>query len=258
MSKDTIRQFSVILALAATIIVNALANSLPINNQTTGEISDRFPVYFVPAGYVFAIWALIYLGLIIYAVYQALPAQKANPRLRSTGWLFVLSSVANIIWLFLWHYNQFTLSVIAMLFVLVPLIMIYLRLGIGRRDVPRSEKLSVQLPFSIYLGWITVATIANVTVALYDLGWNGTPLAPQVWAAVMLAAAALITAAVLYTRRDIAYALVIVWAAVGIAVKHSGTTPVPEAAWITAALVTLLVAAVAFRLLPRPTNSVRA
>src|SRR4030066_548255 len=97
--KDILRQISVILTIAATIVINGLANALPINGQNTGEISDRFQVYFVPAGYFFSIWGLIYIGLIAYAVFQALPSQRENPRLRQTGYLVAGSGLANIVWL---------------------------------------------------------------------------------------------------------------------------------------------------------------
>ena len=105
--KDTLRQISVVLTILATIVVNALANALPINGQNTGQISDRFHVYFVPAGYVFSIWGLIYLGLIAFAIFQALPSQRENPRLRKVGWWIALGGLANIAWIFLWHYEQF-------------------------------------------------------------------------------------------------------------------------------------------------------
>ena len=127
--KDTLRQISVILTILATIVVNALANALPINGQNTGQISDRFQVYFVPAGYVFSIWGLIYLGLIAFAIFQALPSQRENPRLRRVGWWIALGGLANIAWIFLWHYEQFPLTVIAMLVLLGTLILTYLRSG---------------------------------------------------------------------------------------------------------------------------------
>ena len=103
MKKDIVRQVVNLLATVATITINGLANALPLNGQTTGEISDRFDVYFVPAGYVFSIWGLIYLALSAFAVYQALPAQRENPHLRRIGYLFALSCVANSAWIFLWH-----------------------------------------------------------------------------------------------------------------------------------------------------------
>jgi translocator protein len=240
MNKDIFRQVSVVLATLATITMNILANALPLNGQNTGAISDRFQVYFVPAGYVFAIWGLIYIGMLAYAIFQALPSQRTNPRMRSTGWLFVAAGAANVAWLFFWHYNIFALTLVAMLALLALLVMIYLRLGTGRVAVSTAERWCAQIPFSVYLGWITVATIANITDVLWLAGWNGAPLRPEVWAVIMLAAAVIITGLVLFTRRDIAYASVIIWATIGIAIKQSAVDLVPTAAWITAAAVVLL------------------
>jgi len=240
MKKDTLRQSVNLLAVIATIAINGLASALPLNGQTTGEISDRFQVYFVPAGYVFSIWGLIYVGLIAFAVCQALPSQRDNPRLHRIGYLFALSCVANIAWLFLWHYEVFPLTLVAMLSLLLLLIAIYLRLDIGRARVSTAEKWLVHVPFSIYLGWITVATIANVTSLLDYLNWSGWGISPEAWTVIMLVAAVGIASAVSLTRGDVAYMLVIVWAFAGIAVKHAGTPVVATAAWVTTALVALM------------------
>jgi benzodiazapine receptor len=240
MKKGLVRQWVVVVAVIATIVVNGLANALPLNGQTTGEISDRFQVYFVPAGYVFSIWGLIYLGLAAYAIYQVLPAQRESPRLERIGYLFALSCLANIVWIFLWHYEVFVGTLVAMLAFLGLLIAIYLRLGIGRAQVSRAERWLVHLPFSIYLGWITVATIANVTSLLDYLGWDGGGIAPAWWAVIMLVAATAITALVSLTRGDVAYVLVIIWAFMGIAIKHAETALVS----ITAALLVLVLAVV--------------
>lgn len=188
MNEKPVRQTINLLAVILTIALNGLANALPLNGQSTGEISDRFQVYFVPAGYVFSIWGLIYLGLLAFAVYQVLPAQRENPQLKRIGYLFALSCVANIAWLFLWHYEYFVLTVVAMLTLLLLLITIYLRLQIGRNQVGRIEQWCVNIPFSIYLGWITVATIANITSVLDYLQWNGWGISPEVWTFIMLAA----------------------------------------------------------------------
>jgi benzodiazapine receptor len=248
MNRDTLRQIITVIGVVATIAVNGLANALPLNGRETGAISDQFPIYFVPAGYVFSIWGLIYLGLIAFAVYQALPAQRENPRLRSIGWLFVLASAANIAWIFLWHYEVFPATLVVMLVLLASLIAIYLRLGTGRTSVSRAETWLVRVPFSIYLGWITVATIANATQLLYFLGWNGGFLSPEVWTAIILAVAVAVAWLMAITRRDVAYLLVLVWAFIGIANKHAGTPAVSTAAWIATALVG---AAVIWSALPR-------
>lgn len=245
MKKDTVRQVLVLLSVIATIIVNGLANALPLNGKMTGEISDSFEVFFVPAGYVFSIWGLIYVGLIAYAIYQLLPAQAQNPDLRAIGNIFVLSSLANMAWIFLWHYEFFPLTIVAMAIILVCLIAIYLRLGIGRKEVSSGMRWFVHLPFSIYLGWITVATIANVTSLLDYWNWSGWGISPEVWTVIMLAIATIVGGLVSFTRGDIAYAAVLIWAFAGIAVKHSDNSVVATAAW-AAVLITAVLLVIGF------------
>jgi len=247
--KDKLRQISVILTILATIVVNALANALPINGQNTGQISDRFDVYFVPAGYVFSIWGLIYLGLIAFAIFQALPSQRENPRLRATGWWVSLGGLANITWIFLWHYELFPVTVIVMLVLLGSLLVTYLHLEIGRSNVTNAEKWMVRVPFSIYLGWITVATVANITDLLDYLKWDRFGIAPEIWMGVVLAAVLVIAVLMNITRRDVAYGLVILWALAGISVKHADIQAVVIPTWTTFGLVALTL--VVARLLPR-------
>jgi hypothetical protein len=237
--KDIFRQIVVVLSTIAVIVVNGLATALPLNGLTTGEISDRFDVYFVPAGYVFSIWGLIYLALIGYSIFQALPAQRENPRLQRTGWLYVLSCAANIAWIFLWHYEIFGWTIVAMVALLLALIAIYLRLDTGFSRVPAAETWLVRVPFSIYLGWITVATVANATSLLDYLNWGGWGIPAEWWAVIMIVIATVIVSAVSITRGDIAYVAVIVWAFVGIALKHSDTMIVMVAAWAAAVVVAL-------------------
>jgi benzodiazapine receptor len=243
MNKDTLRQITVGLSVIATIVVNGLANALPLNGVTTGEVSNRFDVYFVPAGYVFSIWGLIYAGLVAYAVYQALPTQKENPRLRRVGYLFVLSCGANIGWLFLWHYEQISLTLWPKVALLLLLIGIYQFLEIGRTQVSAAETWLVRAVFSVYLGWITVATIANATTVLYNAGWDGFGITPEAWAVIMLIAGAVITSAVTLTRGDMAYALVTLWAFVGISAKHTDVQVVMLTAWIVAYIVAIALVA---------------
>ncbi len=228
-----------------TLTINGLANALPINGLTTGDISDNFAVFFVPAAYVFSIWGLIYLALLAFTVYQALPSQRENPRLRRVVYLYALSGAANSAWIFLWHYQRFSLTLLAMLILLGSLIAIYLRLGIGRTEVSTAERWAVRVPMSIYLGWISVATVANVTSLLDFLRWGGWGIAPDIWTLIMLVVAAGIAGLVLWARHDVAYGLVFVWAYIGIAVKHMGTLTVslPAAILATAIAVGVIISA---------------
>jgi hypothetical protein len=235
MSKDALRQATNIFTVILALVVNVLANALPLNGQNTGEISDRFKVFFVPAGYVFAIWGVVYIGWIAFAVYQALPAQRANPRLRRLGYLFAISNLLNAAWLFCWHYNLFGLSVLVMLGLLGLLIASYLALNVGHEPASTAEKWCVDYPFSMYLGWISVATIANITDYLYSIGWSGAGIAPQVWAVIMLAVATLLGLLMALRHRDECYLLVLVWAFAGIAVRQAGTPLVAYSAWVAAA-----------------------
>ncbi len=237
---DLLRQILVIIGTVVTLGINGLANTLPLNGHTTASISDSFPVYFVPAGYVFAIWGVIYLALIGYTIYQALPAQRANPVLRRIGWPYILSCAANTLWIFFWHYELFPLTILAMGTVLGSLLVIYLRLAEGRERVSTAARWLVHVPFSIYLGWITVATIANVTDLLYYLGWRDIGTGGQIWAVVLLAVGTLIAAFIAFTWRDVAYLLVLVWAFVGIVVAQADAPLVAGAAGIAAAVVALV------------------
>lgn len=236
MSKDNILRITNLLSVALALTVNVLASALPLNGQNTGEISDRFQVYFVPAGYVFSIWGIIYLGWIAFLVFQFQHSQKENPRLRRVGYLFALSNLANAAWLFCWHYNWFGWSVLVMLALLGLLIASYLRLDVNRTPVSRLEYWSVDILFSVYLGWITVATVANITDWLYFIGWDGFGISAQVWAVIMLGVASLLGLGMALARRDAAYLAVLVWAFIGIAVKQTSAPLVVTSAWVAAAL----------------------
>jgi MFS family permease len=240
MNRDVIRQFVNIVAVSGTIAWNSITQVLPLNNQTSADIANRFSDnYFLPANYVFSIWGIIYIGLIAFAVYQALPSQRENPRMRTIGYWFALSSLANCLWLLLFHYNQFALSTVAMIVLLVSLIVIYRRLREGSPQISTAERWAVWIPFSIYLGWITVATVANVTYVLLDARWDGLGLSYQTWGVIMLVVAALIAAAFAFVNRDLAYAAVIVWAYVGIIARFPDLQAIVIVAAIMAALVGL-------------------
>lgn len=237
---DFLRQFAVIVITLLTISVNGLANALPLNGIETGQISDNFPTLFTPSGYVFAIWGVIYLGLLAYMVYQALPSQRTNPRLRAIGWWYVLGNVANTIWIFAWHWLQFLPSLGLIVVLLISLIMAYLRLAPARQTpglVSRGERWTTHLPFSIYLGWVSVATVANSAVYLASIGFDGGFLSPAVWTVILLLVATGLGLFFLRGWRDVAYVGVLIWAFIGIAVNQSEVALV---SWTAAGLAALL------------------
>jgi hypothetical protein len=206
-----------------TIIVNALANVLPFNGQTTEVISDKYFNYFTPAGITFAIWGVIYIGWIAFTAYFWLArSAAARARLeRAVPW-FLISSVANSSWLVLWHYEQLGLSVLVMLVILGSLIKTYLELNSvsrGSKKTKTSEHLPMafswlaRLPVSIYLGWISVATIANIAAALTQGGFtqNG-----ESWGVIMILVAVVLSLVMLIRHSDVPFVLVVIWAALGI------------------------------------------
>lgn len=213
-----------LVGFAGTVAVNALANIIPINNISTGEVSDLYPNLFTPAGLTFSIWGLIYVLLGIFAVYQLMPSFRRDPQkaelIHKIGPLFFISCLANSGWIFAWHYQSIGLSLVLMLALLASLLAIYLRLGIGRAELSRAGRYLVHLPFSVYLGWITVATIANVAIMLVDLNWGAFGLGEQFWAAAVIIVGTVIGLSMLFTRRDIYYCLVVDWALLGILLKR--------------------------------------
>jgi hypothetical protein len=223
LNSNLLRQWLTLGAIVAAFAVNVYANIAPPNGLTIGDISNKFfgEVQIIPANYAFAIWGIIYLGLIGFGIYQVMPAQRQNTHVERVGYLLVVASLAQIVWVFLFEYQFFGLSVVAMLGILLPLIGIYLRLGIGKERVSRKDKWFVHIPLSIYLAWISVATIVNIASTLYYWGWNGWGISPQVWTIIMLIVAAAIAATIIRNGVDIAYPLVVIWAFVAIAVRQA-------------------------------------
>lgn len=244
-NNSVILKWSNIAAFVLTVIVNGLAGSTElIGGVNTAEISDANPTLITPAGYVFSIWGIIYILLAVFVIFQALPSQKEKEYTKKIGWLFVLTSVLNIVWIFLWQYQILSASVILIFLLLATLIAIYLRLNIGKSTISLREKLAVHVPFSVYLGWITIASIANVAVFLVSENWDGFGISPETWATLIIIVALVITLLVLATRKDIAYGLVIVWAFIGISVKQSGNQSIVTLTEASAIIVVLALAAV--------------
>lgn len=213
----------VLVSFVVMIAMNALANIIPINNITTGDVSDAYPNLFAPAALTFAIWGVIYILLAVYTIYQLIAfkpsgySEKAHI-FKSVGIAFSISSVANTIWILAWHYNNIPLSLGLMLIILGCLVFINLILKNNRFTL--AEKFLIKLPFSVYFGWITVATIANVTTLLVDLKWGRFGMSEVLLTIIILLVGVLIGSATILLNRDVAYGLVIIWAYVGILIKH--------------------------------------
>ncbi|MBW4651184.1 MAG: tryptophan-rich sensory protein [Kastovskya adunca ATA6-11-RM4] len=246
---DLLRQVATLIAILAAFGVNVYANIAPPSGLTIGEISSTFfgEVPIIPADYAFAIWGLIYLGLISFGVYQVLPAQRQNPRLRRMGYLLVLASVFQIVWVFVFQYQMFVLSVVAMLGILLSLIGAYVRLEIVKERVSRIEKWLVDRPLSIYLAWISVATIVNVASTLDYQGWDGWGISPQGWTVVLLIIGAVIATTLRLRRADVAYPLVFIWAYVAIAVRQANNPLLAATAGGLAGILALLLLALALQ-----------
>jgi hypothetical protein len=220
--QDFLRQLVTLAAIIGAFVVNVVSNIFPLNGLNIGEISNTLfkNVQIIPANYAFAIWGLIYLGLFALGIYQVLPNQRHDSDLRKISYLLVIACFAQSIWVYLFLSRLFALSVVAMLGILLPLMTIYVRLGIGTNPVSRIKKWCVTIPISIYLAWISVATIVNVACALYFVGWNGWGISAQVWTVIMLLVAAAVATFMTVQRRDIAYPGVTVWAIVAVAIKQ--------------------------------------
>lgn len=205
-------------ATFATILINGLANFLPFNSVTTAAVSDSYPVLFTPSGYVFSIWGVIYLGLVALCVYS-----WVAPRSKQFTWVFtrwyLIASLANSMWLILWHYYQIGITVVIMLILLVSVIRLYTFTAHGKYK-NLFERLAKRTVLSLYLGWISVATIANISVYLYSIGWDGAPFPQVFWAAALIMVAAAFAMTFLKYERNIVYPLVILWAITGIALKY--------------------------------------
>lgn len=216
-------QSATLIAIFAAIVINALSNAFPIRGLNIGAIANQIlgGVLITPANYAFAIWGVIYLGLIGFGFYQALPAQRTNLGLRPLRAPILWACVFQIVWVYLFQLQQFWGSVALMFGILVSLIAAYLRSRFPVGRVSRAEKWLVQIPISIYLGWISVAAIVNVASALYASQWNGLGVAPSMWTVFMLLIAAAITAVIVMRYQDVAFTGVIVWAFLAVALRQS-------------------------------------
>lgn len=210
---------------AFMITMNVLANALPLNGYSTGEISDMYPNLFVPAGFTFSIWGVIYLLLLAYVVYSSSILWKQNsadamlPVVKAVAPYFILTCALNGTWIIMWHKLLVEISLLIMIAFLITLIIIYLKLQQHRTKL-KGVNMLLHVPFVVYLGWISVATIANTTALLVHHKWDGFGIDPVMWSCIMITIATMFAAFFTIFRRDFFYALVIMWALYGISVSQ--------------------------------------
>jgi translocator protein len=213
--KDNALKLLIALSFVSMLVINGLAGGTDlIGGIRTATVSDDYPTMITPAGYTFSIWGLIYVLLGAFVVF-VIARKEGEKYVGRIGWLFVLSCALNITWIFLWQYLLLIPSVFVILLFFGTLAKIYIEIGPERGSAKGLEKWAVQIPFSVYFGWLTIATIANITVALVSAGWDGFGITPLAWAIVVLLTALAIAAAVVLKKKDAAYGLVLAWALLG-------------------------------------------
>jgi hypothetical protein len=234
------RQVVTMIALIVTVVVNALASALPIAGVTPSEVSARYPNAFAPAGYAFSIWSAIYLGLFAYVIYQALPSHRHDRSLVAIAPAFWISCVANTAWIFFWHYELLSASLVAMSVLLASLAVIYRALRRSAAAANKVELWCVHAPFSLYFGWVNVAALANLTAWAVGQGLSPAVQAPNAWAVTAIGVATLIGGLVGWAKRDPVYLAVFVWAFIAMVARHGMPHPVSMAALGGAVVVALV------------------
>ncbi|HSK73550.1 MAG TPA: tryptophan-rich sensory protein [Pyrinomonadaceae bacterium] len=220
---ERLKQILVVIATLGVIFVNWQATSGKIGNVTTGEISDKYPTFITPSGYAFAIWSLIYFGLILFSIYQVFPAQKENPRFKRIRTAYILSCAANCSWLYAWHYEMMSVSLLLIFVLLGSLAFINVNL---QNTESTAEAFLARVPFNLYFGWVTVATIINFTITLLFFGIRTSDSVTTILACLLIVVATVLGGIIRFKLNAAAYALAIAWALTAIAVKQSGKTAI--------------------------------
>ena len=241
-----------LLGFALVIAVNALANILPINGYNTGQVSAFYPNYFVPAGFTFGIWGIIYLLLMGYVICSLLSPLSSFPLrarklITKTTPYFLVTCFLNAGWIIAWHYLYLGLSLIIMLAFLFTLIKMFLAISNDKFELRPFYRFWIYHPFVVYLGWISVATIANFTALFVGIGWQGEPFAPSLWSILLMGVALILGIVLVGLKKEPAYGFVLAWAFYGIyggQLKDSapvGYTAAVASSFILALSITILI-----------------
>jgi len=220
-SKETYIKVIASVSFAAMIVINILANVVPFNGMTTVEISDLYPTLFTPADYTFSIWGVIYVLLALFSVYQMdlfhknPDNQKMQKQIRK---LFIILNFSNAGWILAWHYEFMALSVMLIVIILICLILV--NMVFQSETLTNKDKLFIRLPFRIYFGWITVATVSNIAALLVSVQWGSGGIKKSIWTIIILIAIMVFVVLWSLLYSDTAYCITIIWAFAGLLVKH--------------------------------------
>lgn len=222
-SRSKILSVVTIVAILSAIGINALSNFFPINGLNIGEISNQVfaGVLVTPANYAFAIWGVIYLGILAFGIYQLLPNRRDHSRIQKLRFPIIGASIFQSFWIFQFQSRNYWASVILMIGILLSLITAFLASRQDGDRLSREEKWLIQIPFSIYLGWISVASIVNIASALYSNHWDGLGISPVIWTVLLSAMSTAIAVLIILRYKDIAFTSVILWALVAIAARQA-------------------------------------
>ena len=239
-----ILQIGVLLSFIGTVVTNALANILPINGYNTGELSDNIPNLFVPSGLTFSIWGVIYVLLAVFTGYMIRDWFKKSEKDAvfdtKLAIAFIISNIANLLWILTWHYLYVGLSLVLMLIILGSLIYAHEHLYKRKDQFSKIENFSLFIPISVYLGWITVATVANVTALAVVNNWNAWGISESMWTIIVLIVATLITFGMIWFRKNYAHALVVVWAFIGILIKRLDPVNSPQTGIVIVSIISIV------------------
>lgn len=253
--QSKIRALSIInlLALLVHIFFSYATQFRLINNHDVGEISHQYTSLFTPADFTFAIWGLIYISLLAFCIYHVImafrhvPVYYPNQDISRIGGLFLLNNLAAAAWLFAWTHEQIGVSLFLIFLQLFSLIMIHSLIGIHNPKRGIASKIFTQFPLSLYLGWISIATIANTAVFLSTINWSGFGLgiSAVTWTRIMIAAAVFITLLVVLLWNNVVFGLVILWSLYGIISNPQLKTTtvyaeIIQTAWIAIVIVGLI------------------
>jgi hypothetical protein len=211
---STIWRWIAVVAVVANIFLNYWVNAFPINGQTIGQVSGKHPTLFTPAGYAFSIWGVIYLSFIAYVVYQVLPAQRNKTKYDRLAPPFILTSLLSMAWIVSFSFEKLTLSLLLITGMLVTAVVLLVR---AKQDMGPDHFINrTTVPFSLYSGWLSVAIIANASVWLKELGWQGGNWGEIPWTLILIGVTVVIGILISWYLRDLIYPLVIAWANIAI------------------------------------------